>query len=139
MAVVRSYYGWSAAAGLLPLPWFDLAAIVGVQIRMLQKIAHIYRKPFPAHQARPMLIALMNGTGSMLVAGPAFSIIKAVPFIGPVASLFTLPALAAASCYATGRVFIQHFEMGGTLLDFNPAETRAYYNRQFEAARARAV
>jgi len=33
-------------------------------------------------------------------------------------------------------VFIQHFESGGTFLDFDAAKVRAYYEQQFNAAKA---
>jgi hypothetical protein len=32
-------------------------------------------------------------------------------------------------------VFIQHFESGGTFLDFNPDEVKEYFKAQFEEGR----
>jgi uncharacterized protein (DUF697 family) len=136
MAAVRSSFGWSTAAGLVPVPWLDLAAIIGVQVKMLQEIARIYGQPYPAKMARPLIVALLGGGGGYLLAGPAASLVKAIPVVGPLAGLLTLPALSTASCYATGRVFIQHFESGGTFLDFDPTKVRAYYAEQFSAAKA---
>lgn len=138
LAIVRSYYGWSAAAGLVPLPVIDLAAIVGVQVKMLSAIAELYEIPFDAKMVRPLVVALVSGTGGWLLAGSAASLVKAIPGIGLLLGLAAHPALAAASCWATGRVFIMHFESGGTFLDFNPAEMRAYYTHHFRAAKAEA-
>jgi uncharacterized protein (DUF697 family) len=136
-AIVRSYFGWSAAAALLPLPLLDLAAIVGVQVKMLEEIARLYRVPFDGKMVRPLIVALVSGTGGWFLAGMAASLIRAIPGGGFVLSLLTEPALATASCWATGRVFILHFESGGTFLDFDPAKMRAHYARHF-AAQARA-
>ena len=138
LAIVRSYYGWSAAAGLVPLPVIDLAAIVGVQVKMLSAIAELYEIPFDAKMVRPLVVALVSGTGGWLLAGSAASLVKAIPGIGLLLGLAAHPALAAASCWATGRVFIMHFESGGTFLDFNPAEMRAYYAHHFRTASAKA-
>jgi len=43
-----------------------------------------------------------------------------------------LPAVAGASTYAVGQVFIQHFESGGTFLDFDPEKVKGYFAEQFE-------
>ncbi|NJL59719.1 MAG: hypothetical protein HC887_08825 [Desulfobacteraceae bacterium] len=43
-----------------------------------------------------------------------------------------MPASAGAMTYAVGRVFLQHFESGGTFLNFNPEEVKEHYARLFE-------
>ncbi|MDE2463441.1 MAG: GTPase, partial [Alphaproteobacteria bacterium] len=48
----------------------------------------------------------------------------------------TLPSLAAASTYALGKVFIQHFESGGTFLDMDPDKVSAYFKEQYEYKRS---
>ena len=135
-AIVRSYMGWSTGAGLLPIPLLDLALIVGVQVKMLHDMAKLYGVPFRTNMVRPLVVALVSGGGSVALAPPVASLVKAIPGVGMIAGALTLPALAAASCYATGRVFVQHFESGGTFLDFDPATMRAHYQRQFDAAKA---
>jgi hypothetical protein len=45
--------------------------------------------------------------------------------------------LGGASTYAVGRVFIQHFESGGTLLTFDPAKVRDYYTHQLDTGHKR--
>jgi hypothetical protein len=37
--------------------------------------------------------------------------------------------------YAIGRVFVQHYEMGGTLLDFDPDKTKAFFAEQFRVGK----
>jgi hypothetical protein len=36
-------------------------------------------------------------------------------------------AISGGMTYAIGKVFVQHFESGGTLLDFQPEKMRKYY------------
>ena len=43
-----------------------------------------------------------------------------------------MPVLAGAATYAVGKVFIQHFESGGTFLNFNPESVRGYYEAMFK-------
>lgn len=132
--IIRSYMGWSAGAGLVPIPWLDLAAIIGVQLKMLKSLADLYGVPFRQDLVRPAVTALVSTGGSALLAGPAASLAKTVPVFGTILGVLTMPALAAAASWATGKVFIRHFESGGTFLDFDPAKARAYYAEQFGAA-----
>jgi len=39
----------------------------------------------------------------------------------------TLPTSAAATTYALAKIFIQHFESGGTFLDFEPSRVRNHF------------
>ncbi len=131
--IVNSYVGWSAGAGLIPLPLIDLAAIMAVELKMLDDLAKFYGIPFSRNSAKSIIGSLVGGTGTVLVAAPAASLVKFVPIVGGIAGMLTEPAIAAAATYALGRVFIQHFESGGTFLDFKPDEVRAYYQSEFRA------
>jgi hypothetical protein len=46
------------------------------------------------------------------------------------ASAFVMPALSAGATFAIGKAFIEHFESGGTLLDFNPPDYREFVKAQ---------
>lgn len=126
--------GWSSGAGLLPVPGLDLVAMLGVQLRMVHAIAGVYQVPFKREVARPLLLALISSGGAYTLASPAASLLKLVPVVGLLASAVAAPSLAVASCYATGKVFIQHFESGGTFLDLDPAKARKYYAEHFKWA-----
>jgi uncharacterized protein (DUF697 family) len=134
LKIVRSYCGWSAVAGLVPVPGLDLAAIIGVQVKMLGKLAELYHVPFDAKMVRPLIVTLVSGGSGWLLGGLTANLIKAIG--GFALALIAQPPMASASCWATGRVFIMHFESGGTLLDFDPAKMRAYYVEHFGSAHA---
>lgn len=135
MRIVNSYMGWSAGAGLVPIPVADLAAISGVQLKMIHSLTKLYGVPFSRDAAKSVIAALIGGGGSLALVTPVSSLVKIVPVVGSIAGALTQPALAAASTYALGKVFIQHFETGGNLLNFNAADLRQYYSEQFAAAR----
>ncbi len=52
-----------------------------------------------------------------------------VPVIGTVAGMFATPALAAATTYAVGTVFVQHLESGGTLLTFDAKKMKSHFEQ----------
>jgi uncharacterized protein (DUF697 family) len=138
--LVNRHALYSAAAGLVPVPIFDLAAITGVQIKMLKEMADYYGIPFQADLGKSMVSALIGGVvPTKLAYGVAGSMIKGVPVIGQLLSIFTAPAFASASTYAIGRVFITHFESGGTFLDFDPEKVRQHFKAEYESAHASAT
>jgi uncharacterized protein (DUF697 family) len=121
-AVVKRLSLWSGAAGLIPIPLVDLAAVGGVQIEMLRRVSKIYAVPFSQNSGKALIAGV---AGSMIPASSgvgATSLIKGIPGIGTAVSLLTMPTLSMGATYAIGMAFIQHFATGGTLLDFNPPD-----------------
>jgi uncharacterized protein (DUF697 family) len=135
-ALVRKYMNWSFVGGIVPVPLVDVAAVSGVQLKMLYELSKLYGIPFKAHIAKPLIGSLLGSVGSSAAAGGVLALgIKSVPIVGTMLGLLTMPALSLAATYAVGRVFIAHFESGGTLLDFDPDKMRAHFRAEFEAAR----
>ncbi len=130
--LVERFALWSGVAGIIPLPFVDLAAVGGVQVLMLRRISQIYGVPFSANRGKALIASL---AGSMIPASSgmgAASITKSVPVVGTAVSAVVMPALSAGATYAIGMAFIQHFASGGTLLDFNPRQYREFFNAQKE-------
>ena len=128
--VVERFSLWSGVAGIIPVPFLDLAAVGGVQIQMLRRISRIYGVPFSANRGKALIAGL---AGSMIPASSgmgAASMTKSVPVVGTAVSAVVMPALSAGATYAIGMAFIQHFASGGTLLDFNPRQYRDFLNAQ---------
>ena len=135
-AIINKYKNWSFVGGLIPVPLADIAAISGVQMKMLSELSSLYGIDFKAHLAKPIIGTLLGAVGSSVAAGGIFALgIKAVPLLGTTLGVLTMPALAYAATHAIGRVFAAHFESGGTLLDFDAEKVRAHFRAEFEAAR----
>ncbi len=120
--VVKRLCLWSGAAGLIPVPFVDLAAVGGVQIEMLRRISKIYGVPFSENRGKALIAGFV---GSMIPASSgigASSLIKGIPGVGTIISALTMPTLSVGATYAIGMAFIQHFASGGTLLDFDPPD-----------------
>ena len=135
-ATVKKYMYWSMGAGLIPIPVVDLAAVTGIQLRMIGDLAKQYNLTFSRDAGKALLGSLVGG-GATAAGGPiAASVVKGIPLIGQTAGVAAMPAAAGASTYAVGKVFIQHFESGGTLLDFDPERVRAHYAHEFENSKS---
>jgi uncharacterized protein (DUF697 family) len=121
---------------LIPLPIVDIVAVGGVQLEMLRRLSDIYGVPFVENRGKSLIASL---AGSLLPASTATttamgvtSALKSIPGIGTAISAFTMPVFSAGATYVIGKVFIQHFASGGTLLDFNPPDYREFIKTQKE-------
>jgi len=136
MALVKSYVPWSAGAGILPIPIVDMAALIAVQLRMLSKLSQMYQVPFMENGVKSIVTTLLGTVISTNLGVSLGSLVKAIPLVGPIAGIAAVPGMYSAATYAIGRVFVTHFDAGGTFLDFDPQKTRAYFVAEFEKAKA---
>ena len=136
MHVINKHVCWSAGVGLIPIPVLDVAALTGVDLKMISELCKVYNVPFSESRAKSIVAALIGSISATSirkgVLGVAFWM---VPMIGPALYLLLSPCAAGASTFAIGRVFVQHYELGGTLLSFNPDDTKAFFAEQFKAGK----
>lgn len=126
--IVKRNMLWSAGAGVLPVPMLELVAITVVEVKLIKELAEHYKLPFRNDLAKAAVLSLVGSLGSVTLGKMiAFSSMRAIPVFGQLLALVAVPGMAAAITYAIGKVFIAHFEAGGTLLDFNPAAMRDYF------------
>jgi len=127
---------WSGAAGLIPLPLVDMAAVGGVQIHMLRRLSEIYGVPFSENRGKAVLAsvagAIIPASTATTTAMGVGSLIKGLPGFGSAIGALTMPVVSAGATWVIGKVFIQHFASGGTLLDFNPPDYREFIKAQKE-------
>src|ERR1700761_1428681 len=93
--LVDRYSLWSGAAGLVPIPLVDIAAVGGVQLQMLRKLSEIYNVPFTDNRGKSVIASL---AGALIPASTATttamtfsSVIKGIPGIGSAVSALTMP------------------------------------------------
>ncbi len=130
--LVDRFAVWSGVAGFVPIPVVDLLCVGGLQVQMLRRLSQIYNVEFSENRGK-VLIAALAGTMIPATSGMgAASAVKTVPILGMLAAGFVMPVLSAGATYAIGKAFIQHFESGGTLLDFNPPDYREFVKAQKE-------
>jgi len=127
---------WSGAAGLIPIPIVDMAAVAGVQLQMLRKLSEIYEVPFSDNRGKSVIASL---AGAIIPASTATttamtfgSLLKGIPGVGTAVGAATMPVYSAGVTYVIGKVFMKHFASGGTLLDFDPPDYREFIKAQQE-------
>ena len=138
LELVRHYMWWSLGAGLIPVPIIDMVALSGVQLKMIAEIAKVYGIEFRANRVRAIIGALLGSILPEVAATAVATFLKALPTVGGLAG-GTMVFTAGGATWALGKVFIQHFESGGTFLDLEPREVRAYFKAQFEEGKKMAA
>ncbi|MCG8460154.1 MAG: YcjF family protein [Holophagales bacterium] len=136
-AIVEKWSKWAFAAGFIPYPLADFAAVAAIQLKMIRELACECEVEMSDHQGKSFIGSFVGaGVPTSLGSGTIKRMIGYVPVAGKFAKMLTMPAFAAASTFATGKVFVQHFASGGTFLSFDPDSVRDYYEQQFESKRA---
>ncbi|MDD2707365.1 MAG: DUF697 domain-containing protein [Verrucomicrobiae bacterium] len=131
--IVRKNMYWAMGVGSTPFPLVDVLGIGGFQLKMISELSELYGVKFSEHAARNIVSVLVGSLGAeVLTLGAMASMIKTLPFAGAlIGGILCMPAIAGGATYAVGRVFLKHFEAGGTLLDFDTAKMKEFFASQF--------
>lgn len=134
--LVKDHVLMSMAGGLVPLPAFDLAAGVAIQLALLKRLCTLYGVPFSEQVARGVVATVLGGIGAgALGAGLFLSAVKLVPGAGTFVGVLSMPIALGSVTYALGKMFVAHLELGGALLNFQPGADRGYLREMIQRGR----
>lgn len=126
---------WSAVASVIPVPAVDMLAIGAVQVKLVSDLSKLYGSSFSNESIKAIVSALLGtlvpAGATRVVAGTAA---KYIPGYGSVVGLISLAGFSSAATYAIGKIFVRHFENGGTLADFSPEAVKADLKNEFQKA-----
>jgi len=131
--IVERYMLLSLGVGLIPFALVDMAALAGIQLKMLHSLANLYELEFSSQLGKSLIASLLGGGVPVSLSSRVARLaVRSIPVYGWVAGLISTSLFGGASTYAIGKVFIQHFASGGTFLSFDPQTVREYYAQQLE-------
>lgn len=131
--IVSNNVALAMGAGLIPLPIVDFAAITAVQLKMGKELAEYYKVDYKEDQIKGIVIALIAAyTSTSIASVTTAAAARAVPGLGTVFGVLTLPVVAGGLTYAVGKVFIQHIESNRTFLSFNISDVQEGFVREVE-------
>lgn len=129
--IIRRHMLFSAGLGFIPFPIIDAAAILGNQVLMINDLSDLYEVPFKKHLVKSFIGSLASNLGTI-------GFVKVIPGLGSFLGGATVSAGATAATYALGKIFVQHFDQGGTLLNFDPVKSRKYFQQLHEEGKVAA-
>ena len=136
MTIVNKHAAYAGAVGLIPVPVIDLAGITAVQVRMLRELAHLYGDQYRNHIGKHSVGQVLGLLTTHGLAAPVASLLKAIPVAGGALGSAGLSATAVATTTALGKVFINHWEGGGSYTSFDAKAARADYAAAFKRSKA---
>jgi uncharacterized protein (DUF697 family) len=139
--IISSSVKWSAVGAIVPIPLVDMLAIAAVQVQMIRRLANVYGHDADEKTLHALITALL-GTITPVYLNTAVigsTALKFVPAVGvTTGSLFgtaTMAGLASASTYAIGKIFVRHFEKGGTIRNFSVDDVKSDLKSEFSNAK----
>lgn len=137
--IIRRNMHWSMGIGLMPFPVLDIAGLITVQIKLIKELSEVYERPFKNDIGKSVVTSLIGAlSGTTLAAIGGSVLIKAVPIFGTLIGVTSFSIASGAITYAIGKVFVSHYEAGGTLLDFKPETMKEYFRQQYEVGNEQA-
>lgn len=137
--IISSATAWSAAAGIVPVPMLDLVALATVQGKMVADLSALYGERASNEVARGLVSVLLGTiapaglTGALVGSG-----VKAAPVFGTILGAVSMAGFSSAATYAIGKIFVRHFEGGGTLSSFAPKAVEEDLKAEFAKSAAKA-
>ena len=126
--IIRDHVVWSMAAGLVPIPVADMAAVSAVQLDMLSKLATTYGVRFSLLDAKAILSALVGGGAARIGA----NLLKLIPGAGTIIGGMSMSIASGASTYAVGQVAMNQFASGQDLGSLSIEKAREMYEQAFK-------
>lgn len=120
--IIRNSTLLSLAAGLEPIPLLDIPILLGIQIRLVLRLAALYGEQVDTEDvtkhARELVAIMAGGLGLRYLAEQAA---KVMPFGGD----FVAGAIAGAGTWAMGEVALEYYEGGKKI---SPQRIRMLYS-----------
>lgn len=129
--LVRNHILASLGVGLVPIPIADIVGILAINLDLIKSLSKEYDVPFEQDRGKAILTSLLGGLFPVAVGGTVISLLKFIPIVGQTTGAVALPVLAGAATYAVGKVFVRHYEAGGSIFDLDTAKVKDYFSKQF--------
>lgn len=120
--------------GLIPVPLIDIVALTNIQFKMMHELVQLYDIRYTKIE-RSVVKSFILGILPVATVAGLSSTLKLMPGIGSLIGSAGVSVSAGALTYATGTVFAQHFEKGGTLDDFDLDEAKRHFRQEFRQGR----
>ena len=136
---IKNHVLIATTLGLVPLPVFDLALLVGNQVAMVHGLSKLYGVPFDQLRTRALIASLLAGSAPVLSVVGLSAGVKLMPGIGTLLGSGSVAVAGGAITYALGQVFQQHFAGGGNLFDVDLGAMRRRFTRKVKEGKAAAA
>ena len=129
-SIIKANIIQAVTMGLIPVPLLDVLALTHIQFKMLDELVKLYDIRLTKID-RSVVRAFILGSLPVATVTGLSSVLKVMPGVGSFIGGASVSVSAGALTYATGKVFARHFELGGTLDDFNLEKANRQFRQEF--------
>lgn len=116
LKIVNYFSLLSSGTGLIPTSFFYQLAMAGLLGKMLYDLSELYGTSLSKQKNKAIIASVLGGAHSeWITVYLGDNIGKVLPGIGAIGNTITRPVVAASITYATGRLFVKHFDSGAWL------------------------
>lgn len=131
-SIIVSATKWSVAASLIPIPFLDMASLGVIQVNMIVDITKLYEQKVSRNAVQGVVSVLFGTLAPFGAAHYAMSSIpKFLPGYGTAVGAVTLATFGAAATYSVGKIFVRHYENGGSFSNFSASAIQADLKKEF--------
>lgn len=132
--IVKRYAYYSSGVGLLPIPFAEVLTVNAVQYAMIRKLASCYDLSFKGQWVKSLISSLLSGVVSAsIIYGPVTNALTVMTGFGWFMRAGVALSVSGAVTMALGKLFIDHFERGGTLFDLDVEQTKVQLKAELAA------
>lgn len=129
--IVKRYTYYSSVVGLVPIPVAEVLSVNAVQFMMIKKLSACYNIPFKEYRVKSLLSSLLSGVVSAsIIYGPVTNALTLFTGIGWMVKAGVALGVSGTVTMALGKLFIDHFERGGTFLDLDVEHAKSLLNAE---------
>jgi uncharacterized protein (DUF697 family) len=132
--IVRHFALGALSVLLVPTLLAEWVLLPALQLVLIHKLCDSYGQKFVLNAAKAKITLFLSWLFLLSTADAGSVVLRHLPLIGTGWRRVSTALIGSASTYAIGKVFILHFESGGTLLSLDPEKIWQYYTEQFVKA-----
>lgn len=133
--IIRRYALLGTGAGIIPGLPLNIAALTGIQTKMVYDLAKLYRVPADDQMLRLLRNSLVSSFGSRFVTGTITRLIKAFSPLRLLIGGMSSAAISGMLTAEIGQVYKQHFQAGGQISDLHLSEIQRHIQEQVKAGK----
>lgn len=133
--IIRQNVYGAMGLGLVPVHWFQFAAVLPVQLNLARQLSKLYGVPFKEGLAKNIITSVIGAGASTLVSPFVKVAVAGIPLMGLPLAVSAQPLMNMASTYAVGHMFVNHFERGGNFVKANVDEMKKDFTNAYRNSR----
>lgn len=102
----------AAGSMVIPIPGLDVAAELGIQVRMVKKLCDLYGAEFTASGAREVITGIVGG---LSIGALSTAALRYISFASYFAGTLPSAGLTAAYTYTIGELLVERLEKHGRI------------------------